>query len=168
MTENKSPTDIKSRILSRIKSGDVEMHSHSYFTLKLAALTVVSLLALVVSVLLLTFILFTIRINIFHPHGPFAPGALFFFTHFFPWHLLLLDVLLVASAEWLLRSFRFAYQRPVLFVLFMLLALALASAMFIDRQGFNDVMLDRSHHQSLPPPFNDMYQHAHHTEMDLF
>jgi len=159
--------ELKAKVLDRIRRGELTMHSQLYFGLRLVTLIVVLFLALVVSVLLFAFLSFTIRVNFHAPVMDPLGRTWFFFLHFFPWRLLFLDVILVVCAEWLLRSFRFAYRSPVLYLLFGLLALALALALFIDHTGFNDVMLDHARERGLPAPFNDMYENAHHPEMDL-
>jgi hypothetical protein len=168
MSDNtiEEPTDIKDRVLGKIRRGEVAMHSSSYFLLKLVALVAVVLLALGVSILICTFILFTVRINIHDAFTHTGPSGWWFFARFFPWHLLVLDVILIALAEWLMRSFRFAYRSPTLYLLFALVALALALGLFIDRDtSFNNEMLNRARLHHLPPPLDDMYVHAHRDDL---
>ena len=156
---------MKDRVLGRIKSGQVAMHSQFYFAMRIAALVVVLLLALVVSILLFTFLFFTIRINIHDAMSPLGADWWLMFARFFPWHLLILDILLVAAAEWLMRSFLFAYRSPAVYLLFVLLAFVLALAAFIDHAGFNDQMLQRARAHRLPEPFSDMYDRAPRPEL---
>ena len=158
--------DIKARVLSRIKNGEVAMHTRAYLALKLAALGLLCFLALAVSVLIFTFILFTVRLNIQDALAHTGPYGWLFFIRFFPWHLLALDVVLIFLCETLLRSFKLGWRSPVLYLAFMLLALALALGLFLDRGvGFNDSMVERAHHHGLPPPFNEMYEHAHRDDL---
>ena len=158
--------DMKDRILGRIRRGEVAMHSQSFFTLKLVALLLASFLALVVSVLLFTFIFFTVRVNIHSSFAVLGPRTLFFLFHFFPWHLVMLDVALIALTEWLLRDFKFAYRSPFLYLLFAVFAFVLALGLFIDRvTPFSDRMLEHAHAHHLPPPINDMYEYAEHREI---
>lgn len=156
--------DIKDRILRSIRKGEVSMHARPYFALKLAALVVVLALALIVSILMFSFIFFIVRVNI---GDAFSQGnGLLMFVRFFPWHLLILEVMLLVIAEAMIRSFKFGYRSPMLYLALGLLAAVIALGLFIDRDThFNDDMFDRAHHHRLPPPFNDLYEHAHRDDL---
>jgi hypothetical protein len=158
--------DMKARILGKIKAGEISMRTPAYFALRVAALALVALFALAVSILICTFILFTIRMNAHDALEHAGISGWWFFARFFPWHLLALDIVLIAAAEWLLRGFKFAYRSPALYVLFALLALALALGLFIDRTtGFNDDMQRRARLNGLPPPLNALYLHVHRDDL---
>ena len=158
--------DMKDRVLERIKSGDVSMHSRAYFAFKFGLLIIIALLALFVSVIIFTFIIFTIRINLDDVMRHSGPEGFYLFFRLFPWHLLLLDVILIALAEGLLRTFRFCYSSPKIYIAFVLLAFVLALGLFIDRATtFNDDMRVRARGHRLPPPFNTMYEHVHRDDL---
>lgn len=158
--------DLKDRVLGKIRRGEVSMHSQLYFALRIAALLLVVFSALAVSIFLCTFIIFTVRVNLQDALTHTGPSGWWFFARFFPWHLLILDIALLALTEWLLRGFRFGYRSPTLYLLFALVAFAIATALFLDRDaGFNDRMLTRAHMNGLPPPLNDMYIHAHRDDL---
>ncbi|HWP61622.1 MAG TPA: hypothetical protein VN495_03395 [Candidatus Paceibacterota bacterium] len=160
------PHDLKDRVLGKIRSGEVMMHSRTYFALKIVALVIVLFLALVVSVLLFSFIFFTVRLNILDAMTHRGPNGFMLFVRLFPWHLLLLDIILIALAEILMRTFRFAYGSPTLYLLVGLIACVLALGLFIDRAtSFNDDMRMRAHSNGLPEPLNDMYEHIHRDDL---
>ena len=157
---------MRDRVLGRIRSGEISMRSKTFFIVKLIALIFSALLALVISVLIFTFIFFTLRVNIHNSFAFMGPRTIFFLLHFFPWYLLILDVALIALTEWLMRDFKFAYRSPLLYVLLLAFALVLALGLFIDRAtDFNDRMLQHAHDHRLPPPINGMYEHAQHEEI---
>jgi len=157
--------NLKEKILSDIRSGQVHMRPRIYFMLQVAALALLAFVVLVISVFIFTFILFSIRINRVDTLLGFGPRGWSAFIQFFPWTWLLIDVLLIAVLEWLLRTFRFGNKIPALYLLAGLLAVTLVSGAAIDRgTPFNDDL--RQMHAGLPPPFGDLYSHVRHHEAD--
>jgi len=157
--------NLKDRILREIRSGDVSMRPRAYFVLQVIALIVVALATLVVSIFIFNFIVFSIRIN--HTDALFlmGPRAWGTFFAFFPWTLLMLDVLLVLVLEWLVRRLSWGYKVPMLYLLGGLLALTIVSGIVIDRgTPLNDDLWRGN--QGLPPPLRDIYGHARHHDFD--
>jgi hypothetical protein len=133
---------------------------HFTFDAFLAAL--VALVILGVSIALVSFIFFSLRIAGHESLLGFGPRGILAFIFIFPWPLLLLDVLLVLFLETLLRRFKFGYRSPVLYLLIVLIAIAGAAGIAIDRTTHvNDDLLDRADHGGLPPPFGEVYEHVH-------
>ncbi len=157
---------MKDRVLGKIRTGEVTMHSSVYFALRFVILIAIAFFALGVSVLICSFIFFTVRVNIHDAFLHSGPSRWWLFVRFFPWHLVVLDIILIGLAEWLMRSFRFVYRSPILYLLFILVACAIALGLFIDRgTGFNDEMLRRARMQHLPPPLNTIYAHVHRDDL---
>ena len=160
---HKKGGSIKERILARIESDEITMHSKHFLSWKMVAFVIVAGLALIISVLLFNFIFFFIRINQYGEYLHHGPHGVLSFLAFFPWLLLLADIVLIVIAERLLLEFQFAYKRPVFYTLFALLALTISLGLFIDRvTQFNDSMYDRARHGHLPPPVGEFYRHMHH------
>lgn len=159
------PDTLKDRILREIRSGEVSMRPRAYFALKIAALVVVALAALGVSIFLFNFIAFSIRINsqdALFLMGPRGWGAFF---AFFPWTLLALDALLVLALEWLVRRFSWGYKVPMLYLLAGLAVLTIGTGVLMDRATpLNDRLWHA--HRGLPPPFGDLYRSARHHDVD--
>ncbi len=146
-TEKKNMRD---RILEKIESRELSMRPKIYFTLKIAALVVVALATLIISIFIFNFILFSIRINSHDSLLSFGPRGITTFIFFFPWWLLLFDIALVALLEWLVRSFRFGYRVPILYLLLGILALTTLTALALDRgTDLNDRLLVRADHHEL-------------------
>lgn len=152
---------MKDAILKRIQREKVTMRPKAYFTLKLLALILVAAAILFISVLLATFILFSLRINGHESLLGFGSRGFFAFLHLFPWMLLIIDGVLIIFLEWLLKKFKFGYKSPTLYLLLGILVVTAGVAIILDRHTpLNDRLLNRADVQGLPPPLNDFYEGA--------
>lgn len=157
--ENNKP-NTKEQILQKIRSQEISMRPKLYFTLQLAALAVVAFLILVLSVFIFNFLLFTIRINSHDALLGFGPRGLVAFLRFFPWELLVLDVALIVGLQWMLRTFKFGYKTPAVYLLLGLLGASMTLGYVLDRETvLNDHFLDEADHHHMGP-FGDLYGHA--------
>lgn len=157
MTQEHTP--LQNEVLKTIHSGEVAMRSKHHFTLKFTALVLVSLVALVTSAFIFNFILFSIRISSQEALLGFGTQGIWAFFRFFPWYLLVINILSIGILEWLLRQFRFGYRTPVLYLLGALLILAAGLGFAVDRgTPFNDRLLE--HSPRLPRPIGQFYEGA--------
>lgn len=153
--------DIKDFILRKINTKELSMRPKLYFTLKIVAVAMLAALVLLVSIFILNFILFSIRINSHDVLLGFGPRGWSAFFHFFPWPLLALDAVFIALLGFLLRTFRFGYKTPVLYLLVGLLAGSAILGFVVDRgTGMNERFLRDSDSRRMHPPFGDIYGHA--------
>ncbi len=136
------------------------MRPRAYFIAKVAVLALVALAIVLVSIFLLNFILFSIRISSQDALLGFGARGLAAFFALFPWGLLIIDVLLIAGAQWLLREFKAGYKLPISFVLMGLLAAVIVGGALLDRAGLNDRLLDRFDRDELHGPLGDLYGSA--------
>lgn len=137
------------------------MHSRAYYMLRAGALLVIAAAVLVVSVFICNFIFFTLRFN-GHESLLSEPGGLLLFLRFFPWELLVLDAVLIALFDWLLKQFRFGYKRPAVYLVLATLLIVLAGGYAIDRvTDANDTLLEKADDDDLLWPFGELYEHAH-------
>lgn len=153
---------LRDKIMGQIKTEHISMRPRLYFTLQLAAIAAVSVLVLLLSVFIFNFLLFSIRINSHEAFLSFGPRGIVAFLMFFPWGLLIFDAALIFLLEWLLRTFKFGYRFPLLYVLATLLAITVVTGFALDRgTGFNDRLIDREEGgRHLLPPFNMLYGQA--------
>ncbi|HVV15065.1 MAG TPA: hypothetical protein VHD55_01530 [Candidatus Paceibacterota bacterium] len=150
MENNEKHDTMQEAVLRRIRADELSMRPRAYFALKMAAIMLVALAALLISVFIFNFILFGIRINSHDSLLGFGPRGIGAFLYFFPWNLLLIDVGLVLLLQWMLRWFRFGYKTPVLYLLLGILAATAAAAVLIDRgTDFNDRLLHRADRHEL-------------------
>ncbi len=117
-TENKTENqiNIKEKVLDQIKSGKVSMRSKAYFLVKLGLLTFVTILTTLVSVFLLSFIIFSSSVDGSIFLVRFGGSGLYNFVLTLPWYLLVVDIFLLLFLDLLLKSFRFGYKSPVLYL----------------------------------------------------
>lgn len=149
---------LQEKILQKIREGEVVMRPRIYFTLRALALMLVALAVLVLSVFICNFIFFTLRLN-GHESLLGRPGGIMLFLRFFPWGLLAIDAALIFLLEWMLRSFKFAYQKPTLYLALALVATVISAGFVLDRgTPFNDRVLMRADRGGLPPPFVQIYE----------
>lgn len=153
--------NIKESILESIRARKIGMHSKSYFYARVAALVVVSCLVLLISIFILNFLLFSVRINSQDVFLSFGPRGWSAFLAFFPWELLAIDAVLVGVLLALLRQFKFGYKSPLLYMLGGLIALTLVAGFAIDSTtGINEHFLRQADEHRLPGAFGDFYGHA--------
>ncbi len=119
-SEPATQNSLKDSILSKIKHGDVKMHSRGYFAAQLAAIVTVVSLVLLLTILATSFLVFTLRSSgrLFLPGFGWSGIGIFLTT--FPW-LILFAVLVFAVATELLIK-RFSYRRPFVYSFLGLLA----------------------------------------------
>jgi hypothetical protein len=105
---------IQQKVLERLKRGDVRMHSRAYFLVRIILAAALSLLVLILSAYVLSFIAFSI-----HESGEqfllgFGARGIETFFALFPWIAILVDIVLILVLEWLLQGFKFAYRISLL------------------------------------------------------
>lgn len=155
------PSALREQILREIDSGKVAMRPKLYFSLKVFATISVTISILILSTFLFNFILFSIRINGQDALLGFGPRGIHAFLRFFPWSLLIVDILLVALLGKLIRRFRFGYKTPTLLVLGTVFIGTMLMATFLDRgTHMNDRLFRASRQQHLPSPMNSLYRGA--------
>ena len=153
---------MKDAILGKIASGKVKMHPRSYFMLRVAALVVVSVAILLITIFLFNFLLFSIRINSTDSYLFFGPRGWGAFFLFFPWEFFAADLVLVAILLVLMRQFKFGYKSPILYVVLLLIGLTVAAGAFLDSTtDLNDRFLNAADDHRLPGPVNVFYGNAH-------
>jgi hypothetical protein len=114
MSDANLQQEIQQKVLERLKHGDVRMRSRTYFLGRIFLAAALSLLVLVLSAYVLSFIAFSI-----HESGEqfllgFGVHGVEIFFALFPWLAILIDIVLILILEWLLQSFKFGYRISLL------------------------------------------------------
>lgn len=157
--------DIKADVLKKIHEGSVRMRPRVYFVAQVLGLALLSLAALVVTIFLLNFILFSIRLNRQDLLLAEGPGGWAAFIWFFPWGWFALDALLVWALERLLRMFRWGWRTPALYMVGGLVVFALGVGLVLDRATpLNDDLFEMRH--ELPLLVGSFYEGARHHDID--
>ena len=156
--EHNSHNSIRQNVLEKIKSGKVRKLPRVYFMLRIAATLFVSVLLLVVSAFVFSFMLFS-----FHESGEqfllgFGLDGIVAFLMLFPWPLFVMDVLLLVLLEWLLQGFKFGYRIPLLNFGLGIFAVSFIVGALINLTPLHTFLLQRADNKELPV-VGDAYEH---------
>ncbi|MEK7063720.1 MAG: hypothetical protein AAB955_03465 [Patescibacteria group bacterium] len=154
-----SKPNMKDKIVAKIRAGTIAMTPRTVFGIQLAGLVATSVAILLVTVFIVNFIFFSIRISSHEELLGFGGSGILAFLYFFPWLLAAIDVALVVLLQYLLRQFKFGYRVPVLYIVAALVVGAGVVGFAFDRATpFNDRLFE--HRGELPPPFHRIYDGA--------
>ena len=140
---NNTTHNIIEKITGKIRSGEVSMHSRALFVLRALGLILLSVFVFLTSALIVNFILFSIHMSSTNELLGFGPRGWGAFFRFFPWGLLVVDVVSVVLLVLLLRTFRFGYRMPLLYVFGAFLFFAIVAGATIERYTPMNAFLDR-------------------------
>ena len=148
------------QILERIEKNELTLKPKNYFRLKFVALLLVVSALIVATLFLLSFILFSLRAGGHLKLAGFGPSGWWVFLMFFPWKLAFIEIALILLLEHLLRSFKFGYKVPVLYLLLGVLVLLALCAIAIDETPLHKSLLGEADKHHLPTPFENLYEDA--------
>ncbi len=116
MTEENQKKEIEMTVLRKIEQGEVKMTPKLYFVAKAGMLVFVMFAVFVVSSILVSFIIFTLsnRGDLFLLG--FGTKGILKFVLMFPWYLLVIGAFLLIFLDYLLRRFRYGYNRPLIYL----------------------------------------------------
>jgi hypothetical protein len=164
---NETHTGTQEGLLARIREGKVSMHSRTYFILRAAFVVLVGILAFVLSVFLFNLVLFTLFTGgraLLLTHG--MRGFLIF-IQFFPWWVLLADILLLVALRSLLRQYSFGYRSPTLYFVFALMVVIGSMGFIIyERTNVNERLEHAAHEGRFLSPVRAFYDDARRTLPD--
>ncbi len=140
---NNNIHNIIEKVTEKIQSGEVSMHSPMLFILRALGIALLSMLAFFASVVIVNFILFSVHMSSTNELLGFGPRGWGAFLQFFPWGLLIVDVVSVILLVALLRTFRFGYRAPLLYVFGALLFFAVMTGVIIERHTPMNTLIDR-------------------------
>lgn len=141
---------MKDEILAKIEAGEVTMKSKLHFGMRWALLITTILAICIIAICLVTYILFSLHVSgRFMLLGFGAKGWRTFF-HLFPWHLFLLEFLLILILGGVLKHFRFGYRHPALYIILATIGLSISIGMGINHFPFHDRLLQQYEQGKLP------------------
>ena len=147
-------------ILEKIKKNELPIKSKTYFRLKYLILLCLLAAIFITSLFLLTFIIFSLSAAGQLALITFGTPGLKLFLILFPWKLLALDIILVFLLGWLLRTFRFGYRTPVVYLLLTILTVIIGTSLIIDRiRPFHHNLLHQADLKQLPL-LEEMYENV--------
>ena len=127
----------------KIQSSETHMHSRVYFTLRTVGLVALSILILSTSALIVNFILLSVHMNSTHELLGFGSRGWEAFLQFFPWGLLVVDVVSVVFLVALLHTFRLGYRVPLVYVFGILLFVVVIVGVIMERHTPMNTLIDR-------------------------
>ncbi len=158
---NPQQNTIKDSILEKISKNELSMRPKWNFMLKIAAVSFLLTMVLIVSVFICNFIFFHISESGRGALLGFGPRGYLSFIRFFPWELLALDIVLVVFVNYVLKKFEFAYKRPGVYIVFGLLSVVVISGVMVSvYTPFNRELDRQSKMGHLPQPLGQLYDHA--------
>lgn len=160
MDEHNQKPNTLDTILAKIRANEIKIKPKARFRLKLAALIAVLALLVIVAVFFTSLVMFTIRASGQASLIGFGRSGVAVFLLLFPWKLSIIGIVLMLALEWLLRSFRFGYKIPTLYLLFGVLCIMLVSGLILDHFRFHDELMNLSGQHRLPPTFGRFYEGA--------
>lgn len=156
---NEPQKNFKERVFASIAERDIKVRSRIYFAARIVILAAVAFLTLLVSVFIVNYVFFSMRISGQNMLLGFGSRGWMWFLAYFPWALLIVDVILVGILEWLLKKFRFGYRSPTLYLLIVLFAVTISAGYFINRvSGLDDALLRQADLHSLGGPLGQAYE----------
>ena len=145
-------------LLERITSNEITAHSKNYFRAKLALLIILIGAVFLVSIFLFSFIMFDLRASGQISLIGFAGHGINLFLKLFPWTLFTLDLILIISASFIARSFRFGYRTPAVYLLLIVLGTIALGGIVVDRgTPLHTILLQSANNHTLPV-FEHMYK----------
>jgi hypothetical protein len=157
MNEENTQLNIKEEVIKKIESGDIQMKSKKYFVLKLILLATLIVLIFSVSTFLLSYILFGLSSGGHFIFLRFGFKGFYHFVLTLPWLMLILNVLLVLLLDRLLKSFRFGYKSPVLYLFIGTFIFVTLFSSLLNLTSFHGALGKRADERKLPNIGNKVY-----------
>jgi hypothetical protein len=167
---NEQQKDIKNSVLSRIESGEIKMKPKTFFVLKVVSLSFIIVATSLISILLISYILFSIRVGGHILLLGFGVKGLYKFLLIFPWLLLILDIALLLFLDFLLKRFKFGYHSPIINLFLATFVVITAFGSIVSFSRIHTTFLNKAEHNQLPSPFLGFYSGVRksHAEEGIF
>lgn len=133
--------NIKESVLEKIRNAEVQMYSKTYFILKIIAFILAITGLLITSSLLISYVIFSIEVSDRLLLLGFGSRGIQTFLRLFPWHLVLIELILIIVLERIIRYFRWAYRSPLLLILFAIGLLSLCFSIFLTPPTLHERLL---------------------------
>jgi len=159
MTNKNQPQENSFKnILEKIENNELVLRPKIYFRFKLLALIALIVIITIMSIFLSSFILFSLDASGHASLMSFGPSGWQVFFTLFPWKLFFIEIIFITLLEHLLRSFRFGYKIPVLYLFLGVITLMLISGVIVDQTPLHPKILQQADKEQLPPPFINLYK----------
>ena len=147
---NTPDKSIQHAVLEKIRSGSVKKLPHAYFMFRVVATLLVSVLLLIISSFVISFVLFSFYVSGQQFLLGFGLEGIIVFLKLFPWGLCILDIALLFLLEWLLQGFKFAYRIPLLNIFLGIVGASILIGVLINTTPLHTLLLQRADQNNLP------------------
>lgn len=149
-TEQPNRTDIAGIVMDAIRSGSVHMKSRQRFALEALALVLGTVFTALALIYLISFIVFSLRaVGVLYVPF-FRMAGIMAVLEAMPWVLVLFAFALLVAVELLVRRYAFAYRRPVLVTILIILSLGIIGGAAAERTRFHDRLFRDARLERLP------------------
>lgn len=140
----------KNSILEKIKKGKVKMKPKMYFVWRSIFIAFSIIFVTLFILYLLSFIFFNLRLTgiWYLPRFGFSGLRVLFVSS--PWILILIAIVLIAILEILVKRFSFAYRRPILYSILVIIVLVFLASFIIGKTQFHPELFQRAREDRLP------------------
>ena len=142
--------NLRDNVFKKIEAGEVSMKPKSYFLLKVAVLIFVVFVTFVISVFLISYILFSVQAAGHMFLLGFGTRGLYEFIVIFPWFLLLVDAFLLLFLDFLLKRFRFGYHSPIIYLFLVTLGIITVFGSIVYRTPLHKDLMYEAEGNHLP------------------
>ncbi|MDE1970272.1 MAG: hypothetical protein KGI50_01715 [Patescibacteria group bacterium] len=143
-------TDISTRVLEKIKEKKIHMRPKLYFAAQIILVAVLSLGALILTMFIMSFVLFSLQESGEQFLLGFGLSGIITFLILFPWMLFEIDIILVLLVEWLWRLFKFGYRTSLLAIFLLIIMVALLGSLALNSTSLHRALLDKADQDKLP------------------
>ncbi len=137
-------SDIKNKVLYKIRSGSVHIRPKAYFVVQIILITLLSFVALALAVFVMSFAIFSLHESGEQSLLGFGQRGVLTFFALFPWITLIIDVFLFILIDWLSRLFRFGYRISILRVFIGVIITALIISILINLTPLHQTLLNKA------------------------
>ena len=115
MKNNSKKSPLTNKVIDKIQCDQIKIRPKIYFVLRITLVALTTLFVVLFILYLVSFIIFNLRASgvWFLPGFGFPALGVFFIS--LPWFLILIALILIIVLELLVKHFRFAYRRPILY-----------------------------------------------------
>ncbi len=142
--------DLKQKVLDQIQKGQVKMRPRVFFLFQVIALSFLVILIFLISVLLVSYMLFLVKTNGSLLLLGFGKRGLYEFFLVFPWLILIVDILLLFFLDFLLKKFKFGYHSPIIYLFLGTMVVIVVSGSLPTFSSVHGNFMRKAEHQNLP------------------
>jgi len=143
-------TQLKKNVLEAIRSKNVSMRPKWHFLLRAMLLVTGIIITFLSAVFLISLAVFALRSNGVWFAPMFGPRGVGLFLFAVPWIVVIASFVFIGVMELLVTHFAFAYRRPLLYSLLLIVAVVLLGSAAVARTSFHGKLSERARTDRLP------------------